>query len=334
MADDDKKVDDQTDGDSTEEMVDGVPKSVADAIDKANDENADDTADQYEDADDDNKDVDDKAGDTSDDDIDEDVDDDADDDTEEDDKVEGIEVLGYSAEMVQKLNDVDPNIVKDIRALLETEDGKDSSEEESVKVAKKTEKVETEGLISDEAMTELEKENPTVAAAMKGLSTTVEKLTTTLNTVTEADEKRAEQAVNREAYDNFCDTNKRLDKMAKDHPILGQYDKLPLNGDGVPDERNRSVQARARVYGQARALQATGEFGSFSESLDTAISLFEGNNSEQKATRKVAGELRDRSKQITTRPNRNKHKQKQPKPGTDAHMEKIVGDAMTAAGVE
>lgn len=334
MAENDKKVDDQTDGDSTEEMVDGVPKSVADAIDKANDENADDTADQYEDIDDDNTDVDDKTGETGDDDLVEEVDDDANDDAKEEDEVEGIEVLGYSAEMVQKLNDVDPNIVKDIRALLETGDVKDSSEEESELAPKKTEKVETEGLISDKAMAELEKENPTVAAAMKGLSTTVEKLTTTLNTVAEADDLRAQKAEQSEAWDNFCDTNKRLDKMAKEHPILGQYDKLPLNGNGVPDERNPAVRVRAKVFGQARALQATGEFGSFSESLDTAIDLFEGANSEKKATRKIAGELRDRSKQITTRPNRNKHKQKQPKPGTDAHMEKVVGDAMKKAGVE
>ena len=334
MLDDNKKVDD-----GTEEMVDGVPASVADAIDKANDDNAADTDDQYEDADADDKGkVDDEASVAGDTDLDEEDDTDTDTDEENDDDetvvAEGIEVLGYDAEMVQKLNDVDPNIVKDIRALLESGEVKESSEEDSELVPEKIEKVETEGLISEEAMAKLEKENPTVAAAMKGLNATVEKLTGTLNTVAEADAKRAEQATNREAYDNFRDTNSRLDKLAKEHPILGQYDKLPLNGDGVPDERNRSVRARAKVWGQARALQATGEFGSFSESLETAINLFEGDNAEKKATRKVAGELRDRSKQITTRPNRNKHAKKQPKPGTDAAMEKVIDDAFKKAGVK
>jgi hypothetical protein len=330
--------------DSEEKMVDGVPESVAKAIDAVNDDNADDDDDQYIDSDDDDKGkVDKDSAEADDDDTEKGVDDDTDDADEHDDdeaeadddvEVEGIDVLGYSAEMVQKLNDVDPDIVKDILSLLETKDVKESSEEDSVVVPKKTEKVETEGLISDEDMAALEKDNPAVAIALKGLSTTVEKLTTSLNTVAEADEVRAQSAKNKEAYENFCDTNKRLDDLTKDHPIFGQYDKLPLNSDGVPDERNRSVKARASIYGQATALYDTGKFGTFKECLDGAVTLYEGENGEKKAMRKVAKELRGRSKQMTTRPNRNKHQKKQPKPGTDAAMEKVVADAFKKAGVE
>jgi hypothetical protein len=336
MLNDDKKKDDQTDDTNTDDMVDGVPASVSAAIDKVNDDlAAADDGDQYEDTDDTNKDVEDKAGDAGDNDIDDDVktDTDTDDDPEED-EVKGIAVLDWDAETVQKLNEINPDLVKDVQALLDAGDVKNSSEEDDEPAPKKTDKVETDGLLTDDQLAELEKENPKMAAIVKGLSTTVGKLTESLNTVAEADEARAQKAEYKEAYDNFRDTNKRLDKLADEHPVLGQYDKLPLNGDGVPDERNKSVKARARVYGQARALQATGEFGSFSESLETAISLFEGKNAEHKAERKIAGELRDRSKQITTRPNRNKHKQKQPKPGTDAAMEKVIDDAFKKAGVE
>jgi hypothetical protein len=340
MLEDGKKTDDdvKTD-DGVEEMVDGVPASVANAIDKVNDEldAAVDDDDQYEDAATADKDADDKTGVASDTDLDE-EDDDTDgtktDDDDDEVKVEGIDVLGWDAETVQKLNEINPDLMKDVQALLDAGEVKNSSEEDDELAPKKTDKVETDGLLTDDQLAALEKKDPEMAAIVKGLNTTVGKLTESLNTVAEADEVRAQKAEQKEAYSNFRDTNNRLDKLAEEHPILGQYDKLPLNGDGVPDERNKSVKVRARVYGQARALQATGEFGSFSESLDTAISLFEGNNSEQKATRKIAGELRKRSTQITTRPNRNKHKQKQPKPGTDAAMEKVITDAFKKAGVE
>jgi hypothetical protein len=327
--------------DDKEEMVDGIPKSVSDAIDKVVDANADDDDDQYLDADDDTKgkgdeksaEADDNVLDEEDDDT-NDGDDDEVNDELDDETVESLKVLGYSKEMVQKLNDIDPDIVKDIASLLETGDVQESSEEDSVPAAKKTEKVEAEGLISDEDMAVLEKDNPAVAKMLKGLSTTVEKLTTSLNTVAEADEVRAQSAKNKEDYENFCDTNKRLDDLAKDHPIFGAYDKLPLNDKGLPDERNRSVKARATVFGQAQALYTTGSFGTFKECLDGAVTLYEGANGEKKALRKVAGELRGRAKQMTTRPNRNKHVKKQPKPGTDAFMEKTISDAFKKAGVE
>jgi hypothetical protein len=122
--------------------------------------------------------------------------------------------------------------------------------------------------------------------------------------------------------------------MAKDHPVFGSYDKLPMNGDGLPDERNRSVRARAKVFGQAQALYSTGSFGTFKECLDSAVTLYEGDNGEKTAMRKVSKELRSREKQMTSRPNRNKHQKKQPKPGTDAAMEKVVADAFKKAGVE
>jgi hypothetical protein len=340
---DDSVADDSVTDDSTEKMVDGVPASVAAAIDAVNEDHADDDDDQYKDTDDDNGKVNKDSAEADDDDTEVGVDDDTvvtnenDDDEVEADgdvEVEGIEVLGYSAEMVQKLNDVDPNIVKDIKALLDTTNVKESSEEDSVVVPKKAEKVETEGLISAEDMAVLEKENPAVANSIKSLSATVEKLSSSLNTVAEADEVRAQTAKDKECYDNFCDTNSRLDKMAKDHPIFGEYDKLPLNDAGVPDERNRCVKARAKVFGQAQALYSTGSFGTFKECLDGAVTLYEGENGEKTAMRKVAKELRGRERQITNRPNRNKHKKQEPKPGTDAFMEDVVGKAFKEAGVK
>ncbi|KKM19069.1 hypothetical protein LCGC14_1659340, partial [marine sediment metagenome] len=249
------------------------------------------------------------------------------------DEIKGIDVLGYDAEMVQKLNDINPDVVRDIKALLERGDVDKSSADDDSLAPKKIEKVEIEGTVTEEQLATLEKENPAMAAIVRGLNTSVEKLSTALNSVTEDESKRTEEAENKEHYRNFCSTNKKLDGLSKDFPVLGIYDKLPVSADGVPDDRNRSVRLRAEIWGQANALYNTGVFGSFDESLEKAVVLYQGKNSENLAMRKVAKELRDREKGITSRPSKTKTKQKQPKPGSDEHKEKIVGDALAKSEV-
>ena len=324
-----KTDDTKTDDDG---MRDGVPVSVADAIDAVNDKNKDDT--NYDDLDDDNTDDnkdDTDTKDSTDDSTDDDTGDTGDDNADED---TGIVALGWNAETVQKLNELDPDLVKDVEALLERENvEKSSADDDSPLPEKKTEKVETTGQITDEQLEALEKENPAMAAVVKSLSDQVGNLSTALTSVMEDEKDRAEKAEKQEHYSNFRETNKALDGLEKDFPIFGKYDKLPQNADGVPDDRHRSVRERAEVWGKANALHSTGVFGSFKDSLDAAITLYQGKNGENLAMRKVAKELRGRSKQITTRPNRTKTQSKTPKKDTDAYMEKIVGDAMANAGV-
>ena len=327
---------DDTNTDTDDGMTDGVPTAVSKAIDTVNDQNKDDT--DYTDLDDDNKDDDNKDDAKEDDNTKDSTGDSTDDDTgetgDDTDEDKGIVALGYDAEMVQKLNDLDPNIVKDIEALLEREIPKKSSEDDDSETSeKKIEKVEIKGQVTDEQLEALEKENPALAAIVKSLNSQVGELSTALNSVAEDEKVRAEKVEKEEYYSNFCETNKALDELEKDFPIFGNYDKLPKNTDGVPDDRHRSVRERAEMWGKANALYSTGVFGSFKDSLDAAITLYQGKNGENLAMRKVAKELRDRSKQITSRPNRTKTQLKTPKPGTDAHMEKIVGDALAKAGV-
>ncbi len=330
---DDTNKDDTNTGDG---MTDGVPTAVSKAIDTVNDQNKDDT--DYTDLDEDNKNVDkDDSTDANNtkNSTDGSTDNDTDNTDDNADKDTGIVTLGYDAEMVQKLNDLDPNIVKDIEALLERGNTEQSSEDDdSPTPEKKTEKIETTGQITDEQLETLAKENPTMAAIVKSLNSQVGELSTALSSVTEDEKIRTEKAEKQEHYSNFCETNKVLDGMEKDFPVFGNYDKLPKNADGVPDDRHRSVRERAKLWGKANALHRTGEFGSFEESLKSAITLYRGDNGENLAMRKVAKELRDRSKQITSRPNRTRTQPKTPKPGTDAHKEKIVGDALAAAGVQ
>ncbi len=326
MPDTDTTPDKNTNDD---DLTNGIPTELSKTLDQIL-ENKDTSDDNLEDTDvvEDKKD--DETNDSADDDS---TDDDS---TEGGDKnaedITGIDVLGYDAEMVQKLNDIDPNIAKDIRALLEREDVNKTSADDSPSVPEKIEKVEIEGGITEEQLAALEKENPAMAAIVKNLNTTVEKLSTTLNSVTEDEASRTKKAEEKEHYRNFCATNKKLDGLSKDFPVLGTYDKLPLNADGVPDDRNRSVMVRAKIWGEANALHNTGIFGSFKESLEKAVVLYQGKNSENLAMRKVAKELREQEKKMTSRPSKNKTKQKEAKPGSDEFKEKIVSEALKKAG--
>ncbi len=334
-----KNDDTNTDDTNTDDgMTDGVPTAVSKAIDAVNDQNKDDT--DYTDLDDDNKDDDNKDDAKDDDDetkasTDDSTNDDTGDTGGDVDEDTGIAILGYDAETVQKLNDLDPNIVKDIEALMERRSVEKSSEDDDSQTSeKKIEKVETVGQVTEEQLEALEKENPAMAAIVKSLNSKVGELSTALSSVTEDEKIRAEKAENQEHYSNFCETNKVLDGLEKDFPIFGTYDKLPKNADEVPDDRHRSVRERAILWGKANKLHTSGVFDSFKESLDAAITLYQGKNGENLAMRKVAKDLRSRSKQITSRPSRTKTKTKTPKPGTDAHMEKVVGDALAKAGVQ
>lgn len=325
----------KTNDTSTEDngMTDGVPSEVSDLIDKINEDNKEEV--EYEEVDEETTEEDKNTDDTVTKDS---TDDSTDNDTGDtgDDAVEGtgIVTLGWDAETVQKLNDLDPNIVKDVEALLERGSVEKSSADDDTQTPKKKIKtVETKGQITDEQLEALEKENPALAAIVKSLNSQVEVLSESLNSVAEDEKIRTEEAEKKEHYNNFRITNRKLDELEKDFPIFGTFDKLPMDVNGVPDNRHRSVRERALVWGKTQALHSTGVFGSFEESLESAITLYRGEKGENLAMRKVAKELNSRSKQITSRPNRTKTKLKTPKKGTDAFMEKIVSDAMKAAGV-
>lgn len=326
---------DKTDDTNTEDngMTDGVPSAVSDLIDKINEDNKDEV--EYEEVDDGTTEEDKNTDDTTTKDS---TDDSTDNDTGDtgDDAVEdtGIVALGWDADTVQKLNELDPNLVKDVEALLKRGSVEKSSADDDTQTSeKKIKTVEIKGQITDEQLEALEKENPAMAAIVKSLSSQVGELSESLNSVAEDEKMRTEEAEKKAHYSNFRTTNRKLDELEKDFPIFGTFDKLPMDANGVPDDRHRSVRERALVWGKAQALHSTGAFGSFEESLESAITLYRGEKGENLAMRKVAKDLNSRSKQMTTRPNRTKTKLKTPKKGTDAFMEKVVDDAMKAAGV-
>ena len=309
-------------------MTNGVPTPVFEAIDAVRKANQDDS--DYEESDDDVTEDDGTTKDSTNDSTDTNTADGGDDAGDD----EGIEVLGWDAATVQQLNKIDPNLVLDVKALLERESVKKSSADDNSLTPKKIEKVEDIGQITDEQLEALEKENPAMAAIVKNLNATVGKLSTALISVTEDENKRAEKAEKEGHYRNFCAANKRMDELQKDFPVFGSYDKLPKNEDGVPDERHRSVRERVEVWNKANALNKTGLFGSFEESLDSAIILYQGKNSENLALRKVATELKGRARKFTSRPTNTKTVEKTPKKGTDSFMKKVVGDALKQAGVK
>jgi hypothetical protein len=346
---------DKNDDDTTA----GIPNDVLNEINKITEGNDDAGDDDKVDDDkvdddkvDDDKVDDDKVDDdkVDDDKVDDDkVDDDkVDDDTGDDDDVDDdvvdnspIALLGYDEKRIKELNAIDPELVEDIRSLVadgslgqdDDDDDDDSLEGDDSKHIDHTVKVDDGDVITDEQMKTLEKENPAMAAIVKGLSTKVGQLSNALSTVSEAEIEREAKAAQRENFNNFRSTNKRLDELEKDFPIFGTYKDLPKMENGVPNPRNRCVKERSKLWDMAYALDQTGKFETFEDSLDSAIVLYAGKNGKKKAMREVVGDLNSRKKKFTHRPNRNKTKVKGPEPGSEEFKKKIVRDALEGTGV-
>lgn len=355
-TDDDKKKedDDKGDDDTTAGISNDILNTIKSITEGTDDDDAGDDA-----GDDDKKKIDDTGGDddagddeAGDDDAgdeeagdDEAGDDDAGDDDagEEDDDVldnSPIAVLGYDEKKIRELNAIDPELVKDIRALAEEgelgdeeEDDDDLSEGDDSTHIDTTVKVDKGDVITEEQMKVLEKENPAMAAIVKGLSTQVGQLSDALGSVTEAEGKRKAQAVQKENFSNFRKTNKRLDELEKTYPIFGTYKNLPKDENGKPNPRNRSVKARSKMWDMAYAFHGTGKFETFEDALDSAVVLYAGKNGKKTAMREVVKDLNAAKKKFTNRPNRNKTKAKGLKPGSDEYKAKIVHDAMVESNV-
>jgi hypothetical protein len=298
----------------------GIPQDVADVISGVHQEIQDSHEEELED-DDTNTDDDDLGDDSvaTEDKVDDEVD---------------LDVLGYDAETIQKLRDIDPNILKDIKGLISATNLDDEVSEEAVEEVAKldsTENVVTGGL-TEEQLTDLEKDNPQMAAVIRTLNSQVGLLTNSLNTVAEADKARSLETENRQHVSNYRSANKKLDEISKDFPILGEFDKLP-HRDNVPDMRNRSVQERAGIWNYAQKLHSGGVTDSFEDALDDSIALYKAKNAKNLAMREVSKELRGKAKKFTNRPTSKKTRKKEPKPGTDAHKISVVRDAMKKAGV-
>jgi len=301
----------------------GIPQDVADVIRGINKE--------LHDAPTDDETVDDNT--TTDDDIDGDVEDSVEtDDTEESDDAD-FNVLGYDAETIEKLREINPDILKDIKGLISaSEIEEDASEEVVEDEVAPTEKVTASGL-TEEQIDAIAKENPQMAAVIKTLNAQVGQLSNSLNTVAEQEETRNQEARQRQHVSNFRSANKKLDEISEDFPILGEYSKLPQR-DNKPDMRNPAVKQRAGIWDYATKLFDGGVVDSFDEAMDESIARYKTKNADNLAMRKVSKELRGRAKKITNRPTSKKTKKKQHAPGSEAHKISVVRDAYKAAGVE
>jgi outer membrane murein-binding lipoprotein Lpp len=255
------------------------------------------------------------------------------DDDEVDDEVD-LSVLGYDAEKIKALKEIDPEILKDIKGLISATDLDDEVSEEAVEEEAKldtTENVQTTGL-TEEQILEIEKDNPQMAAVVRALNSQVSQLSNSLNTVAEAEKARNLEVLQRTHIANFRSANKKLDEISEDFPILGVYEKLPQR-DNKPDMRNPAVKQRAGIWDYAVKLHEGGVAATFEDAMDDSIALYKAKNAKNLAMREVSKELRGKAKKFTNRPTSKKTKKKEPTPGTDAHKISVVRGAMKQAGV-
>ncbi len=247
----------------------------------------------------------------------------------------GLEVIGWDAETIEKIKEINPDLLDDIKGLMEKTTIEDPSEDdEVVEEPEPLGKVDIGDGLTEEQLTTLKEKDPAMAAIIAGLNTQVGQLSESLNSVAEAEAERTKQAENRVRIINFKSANSKMDELETDYPVMGAYDKLPSSTDGTLDARNRSVKERTKLWQRANALHDAGVTASFDEAIDEAITWYRGKNAENLATRKIAKELKGRAKQITARPTQNKTKKKQYAPGSEAHKLSVMDGAFKNAGLE
>lgn len=323
----DEKIDDQTEemDTSTEEPVKladtGIPQDVADVIRNVHAELQEDT--DEEETEENNTTGDGTGSDDS-------AAADGTEVTDEDD----FAVLGYDAETIEKLREINPNILKDIKGLISASEIDDTTSEEVVDDDKKLDSTEqiANGGLTEEQLAGIAKENPQMAEVIKTLNAQVGLLTNSLNTVAEADKTRNQEAAQKQHIANFRSANKKLDEVSEDFPILGTYEKLPQR-DNKPDMRNPAVKERANIWDYATKLFDGGVTDSFEEAMDDSILRYKTKNAKNLAMREVSKELRGKAHKFTNRPTSKKTKKKEHAPGTDAYKTSVVRDAYKQAGV-
>jgi hypothetical protein len=243
-------------------------------------------------------------------------------------------VLGWDEDTIDKIKEINPSLLEDLRGLIEKpreeEVDEDAEASDQLKGDADLDKVS----LDDETLKSLREKDPAVAGVLESLMSQVNSMSDTLVSVRAEEQKRQTEARNKEAVSNFRLINSRMDELAEDFPLLGSYDKLPKNSDGIPDERNRSVKERAKMWEKANALYSTGAYLTFKDAVDDSLLLYEGKNAKGRATREVIKDLNQRKQKFTARPTNKATKKKKATPGSEAHKINVITEAYRSAGVE
>jgi hypothetical protein len=304
------------------ELKDGIPADLSDKYDdyfKADDTDIDDGSDDdITPQDIDGDDLDDNTDDTV---------------TEVDEDDYDFSVLGWDEDTIEKIKEINPALLEDLRGLIDAprkEVDEDAEASDQVTGDITSDKV----TVDEETLKTLREKDPAMAGVLESLMTQVNSMSDTIVSVRAEEQRRQKESFEREAVSNFRLINSRMDELAEDFPLLGSYDKLPKNADGIPDERNRSVKERAKLWEKANALYGTGAYLTFKDAVDDSLLLYEGKHAKDRATREVIKDLNQRKKQFTARPTNKATKKKKTTPGSEAHKIDVITEAYKAAGVE
>ncbi len=243
-----------------------------------------------------------------------------------------FDVLGWDKETLEKLRDLNPKLLDDVKVLLEKSEKNESDSAEEDTDDTKVSPVEKTGFDLSK-LDGLRKTDSDAADLLETLTTQVESLTTSLNTVTAEEQERKEKAESETLAKNFRHANNKMDELFKDFPVFGLEKDLPRTSGGAFDSRSGAVRERAAVWNNAVGMYNAGLGDTFEDTLADAITLYRGKNGENLALREVVKDLNKRKKSFTARPTHKQTQKKGPVKGTDEFKIGIVADALKAAGI-
>jgi len=124
--------------------------------------------------------------------------------------------------------------------------------------------------------------------------------------------------------------NESMDKLSKDYPEFGVYDKLPKKSDGTPINTTPEFKVRSKVYDIATMFMKDGY--PEHKAIEQAIHWYSGTQGEKRAERKIVTELNEQRSKHSPKPTAKKvAKQFR---NTDEKKAAIIADAKEKAGIK
>ena len=190
---------------------------------------------------------------------------DADDSDVDDDStaVDEFKVLGWDEDVLNKIKDIDPKLLDDVKGLLERSVKDKSDSEDGDADDSKVSSVKEDEFDYSSVLDKLKGKDSETGKFLEALVNQVQTLTTSLNTVTTEEQERKTKTETETLTKNFRLANSQMDELSKDFPILGKAEELPRTPEGEFDPRNRSVRERTVVWNTAVGMFNSGLVDNF-----------------------------------------------------------------------
>ena len=237
--------------------------------------------------------------------------------------VQAAREFGWSDEKIVKIAEADISVLEDIYNKSKPELKKEVEKEKPIEVPKLA--------IEEDVLKKWREDygDDAVDKVIKPLIDAQNKLSEQVSSLQEGLTRQNQEEANAKLVNLFNNFNSALDKLSKDYPEFGIYEKMPKRADGnlIPSPE---FTTRGKVYETAIMFMRNGY--PEDKAIEQAIHWYAGTQGEQRAERKIVMEINDQKKKFSPKPSA----KKTAKTYTTVDEKKagIIAEAKKAAGIK